>query len=109
MILAKNNIIAKIEKSNPQYYTIMNPVSGSFDIMGERENQWLKELAAGAEVDSEFTGYLLERGYAYKDLNDQNAAIEEAYKAFNEEIGQSQVQLMLVPTYGCNLSCTYCY
>jgi len=109
MILAKNNIIVKIEKSKPQSYTIMNPVSGSFDIMGEREKQWLKDLSAGEKIDSEFAGYLLERGYAYIDKNGQDAAIEEAYKAFNEEIGQSQVQLMLVPTYGCNLSCTYCY
>jgi len=98
MILAKNNIIVKIEKSDPQSYTIMNPVSGSFDIMGERENQWLKGLSAGKKVDSEFAGYLLERGYAYINKNGQDTAIEEAYKAFNEEIGQSQVQLMLVPT-----------
>jgi len=109
MILAKNNVIVKIENSNPPTYAIMNPVSGSFDIMGDRENQLLRDLSAGKTVDSEFEEYLLERGYVYIDQNSQNAAIEEAYKEFSSEIGQSPVQLMLVPTYGCNLSCTYCY
>lgn len=109
MILAKNNIIVKIEKSSPQSYAILNPVTGSFDMMGERENQWLKDISKGDRPDAEFENYLLERGYAYIDRNSHDAAIETAYKEFNEEIARTQVQLMLIPTYGCNLSCTYCY
>lgn len=109
MILSKNNLIVEIKQSVPKSYAILNPLSGSFDIMGEREHQWLKDLAVGAPGDLEFSDYLLERGYAYIDQASQEAAIHSAYQAFQDEIAQSQVQLMLVPSYGCNLACTYCF
>lgn len=109
MIIAKNNIIVKIKNSNEQEYAILNPISGSFDIMGEDEYQILQKLTEGEVVTSDLSSYLLERGYAYNNLEDQEKAINKAYTDFNNEVANSQVQLMLVPTYGCNLACTYCF
>jgi len=40
MIPAKNNIIVQIQGSTPAEYAIMNPITGSFDLMGEREHAW---------------------------------------------------------------------
>ena len=37
MITAKNNIIVKIDNSENDEYAILNSVSGSFDLMGEKE------------------------------------------------------------------------
>jgi len=109
MIIAKNNIIVKIKHSIKPEYAILNPISGSFDIMGEDEYQLLQKLTEGEAPTSDLSSYLLERGYAYNNQENQEKAISKAYTDFNNEIANSQVQLMLVPTYGCNLACTYCF
>ena len=123
MIPAKNNIIVKIQNSNKpgcmtssesspnngQEYAILNPISGSFDLMEENEYQLLQNIMNGESRDKDFEAYLLQRGYAFKSEEAHDEAIAKAYTDFNNEIGNSQVQLMLVPTYGCNLACTYCY
>ncbi|HEX2946301.1 MAG TPA: DUF5714 domain-containing protein [Clostridia bacterium] len=108
MFAAKNNIIVKINKDHTAY-SIMNPVSGSFDLMNEDEYAMLQKAFDGERVERDFEAYLLERGYAYNSREEHDAAVERAYSAFNDEIANSQIQLMLVPTYGCNLACTYCY
>lgn len=123
MITAKNNIIVKLQNSNktgccagneakrndrPEY-AILNPISGSFDIMDEIEYRLLQKLNKVNLSDTDFAAYLLERGYAFNDRDEQNAAINKAFEEFNNEVGQSQIQLMLVPTYSCNLACTYCF
>lgn len=112
MIPAKNNIIVKLNKSNPVEYALMNPITGSFDLMSEREHAWFAAGHSSGErpqIDRDTLNYFLERGYAYLDAQGEQQAIDKAYREFNTEISQSQVQLMLVPTYGCNLACTYCF
>lgn len=109
MIQAKNNIIVKINSSKTSEYAILNPVSGSFDLMDEKEYRKLTELESSAYPDSEFISYLLERGYIYENPEAQEKAIDKAYRDFKNEVENSLVQLMLVPTYGCNLACTYCF
>lgn len=37
MILAKNNIIVKIQNSKTPEYAILNPVSGNFDLMDQHD------------------------------------------------------------------------
>lgn len=109
MILAKNNIIIPVKNSEPALYAIMNPISGSFDLMGDEERELLNNSKKALLTRPQFASYLLERGYAYRDAAAEQRAIDQAYSAFQAEIADSQVQLMLVPTYGCNLSCTYCF
>lgn len=109
MIPAKNNIIVKINSSKPTEYSILNPISGSFDIMNEEEYTMLKNLETSTDTDDQFVSYLLERGYAYENRKTQEEVIDKAYREFQSEVEDSQTQLMLVPTYGCNLACTYCF
>lgn len=109
MILAKNNIIIKIKNTAAPEYVIMNPVSGSFDMMDDSDDRLLKAIEDGTPVDSDFLDYVLERGYVYQSAEDEKEAIDTAYAEFNEEIKTGETQLMLIPTYGCNLACTYCY
>lgn len=109
MIPAKNNTIVKIDHSEPAEYAIMNPISGSFDLMGQEEYDVLQKPGGAENAEKEFASYLLERGYVYKNLEDQNAAVEKAYAEFREELKETQIQLMFVPTYGCNLACVYCF
>ncbi len=107
MIQSKNNIIIKIDGRSE--YAILNPVSGSFDLMGQKEYDSIQNMESGVLPDRELAEYLLERGYAYESPEEQDAAVSRAYAEFREEAAASQVQLMLVPTYGCNLACTYCF
>jgi len=107
MISAKNNVIVKLRDSHD--FAIFNPLSGSFDVMDEDERLLLEKIASGVAIDPEFSDCLLERGYVYRSAKDEQSAIAEANEAFLEETADSQVQLMLIPTYGCNLACVYCY
>jgi uncharacterized protein len=107
MILAKNNIVVKL--GNSPDYAIFNPQSGSFDIMSAHEHGAYVSIGNGNADDSSFTDYLLERGYAYHGAEDELAGYDRAYTDFQAEIDDTQVQLMLIPTYGCNLACVYCY
>lgn len=109
MIPAKNNIIVKIKDSNTPEYAILNPVSGSFDLMNEQEYNLLQKMMEGENLDQDFSSYLLERGYAFENQEALNTAVNKAYREFKDEVTESQVQLLLVPTYGCNLACSYCY
>ena len=109
MFPAKNNIIVKIENNQQPGYAVLNPISGSFDLMDENEYRILERVIDGESRDKDFEAYLLERGYAFESKEAHDEAVDKAYAEFNDEIGRSQVQLMLVPTYGCNLACTYCY
>ena len=109
MIVSKNNIIVKIDKLNPVEYAILNPISGSFDMMSESEYEIYKQVESGKEIDKKMEDYLLERGYLYKSKESWEKAQNIAYEEFQQEMMNTQVQLMLIPTYSCNLACTYCY
>ena len=106
MILARNNIITALPGGD---YAILNPLSGSFDIMTAQERDALYDAGAGKASDPAFASYLKERGYAYESADDEQAAYGRAWDDFQKEIADTQVQLMLIPTYGCNLACVYCY
>lgn len=109
MFPAKNNIIVKIQSSHRPGYAIMNPISGCFDLMDESEYRSWQSFIEGKSPGRDFEAYLLERGYAYENKEAHDKAVDKAYAEFNDEIRRSQVQLMLIPTYGCNLACAYCY
>lgn len=107
--LAKNTIIVRIQASDPAEYAIFNPISGSFDLMSDKEYQLIMGPESLVKTAPELATYLLERGYSYPNAEAEQKAVSQAYYQFQQEIGASQVQLMLVPTYGCNLACTYCF
>ena len=83
MIPAKNNIIIKIQDTNEPEYAVMNPITGSFDLMGGHEYQLFQKLTEGEALPDDFSAYLLERGYAYDHSEAQNNAINKAYEDFN--------------------------
>ena len=109
MIVAKNNIIVKIDQWDPAEYAILNPISGSFDLMSEEEYQSYRNAEEGLFIDREMKDYLVERGYLYADQESYEQSLEAAYRSFRSEADKAQIQLMLIPTYSCNLACTYCF
>ncbi len=113
MFLAKNNIIVKLDRETPVEYAILNPVAGNFDLMNEAEYNQYQEIEKGNQENSELTSslveYLLERGYAFTSEDAYEASRKASYAEFKNEVQDAQVQLMLIPTYACNLACTYCF
>ena len=113
MFLAKNNIIVKLDRKTPVEYAILNPVAGNFDLMSEAEHSLYQEIESGKqgspEMKSSLTEYLLDRGYAFESEAAYEASRVNAYAEFKTEVKDAQVQLMLIPTYACNLACTYCF
>lgn len=112
MIYSKNNITVPIKQSKPIEYAILNPLSGSFDIMNETEFQCLNAFKENGKIDPnqlELYNYLLERGYLFTDQTVETKKIHQEFTKYQLEIDNSPVQLLLIPSYGCNLACTYCY
>ncbi len=109
MYIAKNNIIVKMDRKLPVEYAILNPVAGSFDVMTEEEHRQYMKIEKGEPAGAKMTDYLLERGYAFETQEAYEVSRKEAYEAFQGEVADAQVQLMLIPTYACNLACTYCF
>jgi uncharacterized protein len=113
MFLAKNNIIVKLDREIPVEYAILNPVAGNFDLMSEAEYHQYQEIEGGqvgnAESATSLADYLVERGYAFTSEDAYEASRAAAYADFKSEVQDAQVQLMLIPTYACNLACTYCF
>jgi len=112
MYYSKNNIIVKIDNTIPVQYAILNPLSGNFDIVEKKEYEQLNNIKKTGIIDKynkQFINYLLERGYLFADKVDEDESIKRELATFREEKENSLVQLLLIPTYGCNLACTYCY
>ncbi len=113
MFLAKNNIIVKLDRETPVEYAILNPVAGNFDLMDEAEYRKYQEIESGKAGDSLMVSgladYLLARGYAFESEAEYEASRIAAYAEFQNEVKDAQLQLMLIPTYACNLACTYCF
>ncbi len=112
MHYSKNNIVVKIDNTFPVQYAILNPLSGSFDIMEKEEYGQLNNIKHTGAIDKynkNFISYLLERGYLFEDKAEEDRIIKRELGNFREEKENSLVQLLLIPTYGCNLACTYCY
>ena len=113
MFLAKNNIIVKLDRETPVEYAILNPVAGNFDLMNEAEYSRYQEIETGKKGNPEnqanLAEYLLARGYAFESEAAYEASRKAAYAEFKNEVKDAQVQLMLIPTYACNLACTYCF
>ncbi len=112
MHYSNNNVIVPIWNSQEPGYAILNPLTGSFDLMNELEYQIVHGFKENGTVDPEnkqFYEYLLSRGYLFNNKEAENEKFETEFAKFQAEIDNSQVQLLLIPSYGCNLACTYCY
>lgn len=105
MYLAQNNITVPLESEGERQYALFNPLSGSFDLIHEDE---YRQILSG-EIDAELAEYLISRGYAFRSKEEEEALVKEKWEIFQQETALSQTQLLLIPSYGCNLACKYCY
>jgi len=110
MYYSRYNLVFPM-KENAQYpYALMNSLSGAFDLVGAQDYLKLEELKNGlSPEDSEFTEYLLSRGYLYHDQGEEQLKLATRYPEFQKALDETPPQVLLIPTYNCNLACPYCY
>ncbi len=110
MYFSRYNLIMPM-KENPEFpYAIMNSLSGGFDLVKAQEFDKLQRVKRGDAIDdNEFIQYLTERGYLYPDEEAEKTRLNARWPEFAEALQETAPQVLLVPTYGCNLACTYCY
>lgn len=105
MIISQNNLIVKLDQQDPVEYAILNPVSGSFDIMSESEREAYSALESGKTIHSEMMDYLIDRGYLFKDLQEHERTREDSYREFLHAMKEEPVQLILIPSYSRSPDC----
>lgn len=110
MYFSRYNLILPM-KENPEFpYAIMNALSGGFDLVKAEEHEKLQQLKRGEALgDQEFIQYLRDRGYLYDNEQDEQGRLQTRWPEFEEALQETAPQVLLVPTYACNLACPYCY
>jgi len=61
------------------------------------------------EVDADPLSSLIERGYYYKDPDEEKKLFTELFKNFSVKANDRPIKYVICPTYSCNLNCTYCF
>lgn len=106
MTYSKHNIFSRIVGSDN--FFIVNPLSGSADILNPSEGKMLHDFLHGKEIPEVFHENLKEKGYLV-DEKEEGRLYRSKYLDFIDARDGDEVQLFFVPNYSCNFACTYCY
>jgi uncharacterized protein len=108
MRLSRTTLLAKIP--GRAEVVVVQPLSGQAAIVGEREAAALEGLARGGSLPSTLPEQALREARFVVDSDaDDDVLAASARADFEAEEARTPTQLIVVPTFGCNLSCTYCY
>jgi uncharacterized protein len=105
-IFSKYNIFSHIRNSENSF--ILNPLTGSADIVDKIEAKKIAEVRDGDFSDLHFIAQLKEKGYVMDDT-DEKKLFRSRYLDFIDSREKDDIQLFYVPNYSCNFSCAYCY
>jgi len=78
MYFAKNNILIPLKSSEDQNYAIMNPLSGSFDLLDQAEYE---QIIAGKPeaLNRQLADYMIERGYLFAHKMEEDELIQKKW------------------------------
>lgn len=108
MRLSRTTLLAPIP-GRPEVL-VVQPLSGQAAIVGESEARALEALARGGALPATLPEPTLRGARFVVDSDAEDDALAAAARAeFEAEEARTATQLVVVPTFGCNLSCTYCY
>lgn len=110
MYYSRYNLLLDM-KENPDYpFALLNSLSGSFDLVKPQDKEKLDQARRGEDLgDQAFVDYLFSRGYLYETKDEEEAELVRRWPEFEKTLHQTEPQVLLVPTYACNLACPYCY
>ena len=108
MRLSRAVILAPVDGSDR--VLLVQPLSGQAAFVGRAEAEALRGLEAGDALPASLPeGTLREARFVVDGDEEDRALRAEAVDEWSAEAARSPTQLVVVPTFGCNLACTYCY
>jgi uncharacterized protein len=100
MRLSRHNILIDSRISGKTY--LINLLSGNADMLDPSEAEQI--IKGGLPENPDFA----EKGYVI-DESEEIVRYREAYLDFLDDREKDEIQLIFIPTYACNFSCSYCY
>jgi uncharacterized protein len=89
---------------------LVQPLSGQAALLEPGNAAALQRLASGGHLPADLPeATLREAGFVVDGEEDDRRLLAEAWAAWSDEAEKTPTQLIVVPTFGCNLRCTYCY
>ncbi len=89
---------------------MVQPLTGQVAVLGEREAAALAALGRGGALPATVSEAALREARFVVDSEEEDRALAaDAWRAFEDEVARTPAQLVVVPSFGCNLRCTYCY
>jgi uncharacterized protein len=108
MRLARSTILAPVPGSAE--VLLVQPLSGQAALVSADDAGALSRLADGGALPASLTEAALREARFVVDSEAEERALEKAARAeWSAEAAATATQLVLVPSFGCNLACTYCY
>lgn len=107
MILSKYTFT--FETKSKRFF-IMNYLTGSIDEIEDSEREELERRMRTNDWSMyPLADYMLQRGYLFESIEEEEKLIQEKYIEFMEEYENTPVQIIFSTTYACNFSCIYCF
>ena len=108
MRLSRAIIFAPVSRSDQ--VLLVQPLTGQAALVGRESTEALRALEHGGPLPSDTPEETLRAGRFVVDSDDEDRALRgEAYAEYLDEVAKTPTQLLVVPSFGCNLACTYCY
>jgi len=100
MRLSRHNILIDSRNSGKTY--LINLLSGNADMLDPSEAEQIRKGELPEKPDFAEKGYVI-------DESGEIIRFREAYLDFLDDREKDEIQLIFIPTYACNFSCSYCY
>jgi uncharacterized protein len=108
MRLSRSTIVAPVPGT--QEALLVQPLTGQAALVGAEAASGLAALAGGGALPGGLEEAALREAGFVVDGEDQDRALQAgAWAEWLDEVDRTPTQLIVVPTFGCNLRCTYCY
>jgi uncharacterized protein len=108
MRLSRFAILAPVHGS--EKVLLVQPLSGQAAVVGAVEADALRALEAGGALPVSLPEDTLREARFVVDSDEEDRALRaDALSEWAAEAVHSPTQLVVVPSFGCNLACTYCY
>ncbi len=89
---------------------LVQPLSGQAALVEPEGAAALRGLAAGGSLTASLAEDAVRAaGFVVDSAADDRAMLERARAEWSAEAAKTPTQLVVVPSFGCNLACTYCY
>jgi uncharacterized protein len=108
MRLSRSAILAPVSASDR--VLLVQPLTGQAALVGRAEADALGRLAAGGALPPSLPEATLREARFVVDSEEEDDVLRaSAISDWSAEAARTPTQLIVVPSFGCNLACTYCY